>query len=58
MMQVSVREKPKGQLKMDNPETLAIWGTKDIVRRQTKYKKDEKHEPHQKLGVNQGTCER
>jgi hypothetical protein len=38
MMQVSVRKKPKGQLKMDNPETLAIWDTKDIVRRQTKHK--------------------
>ena len=30
------QRKPKGQLRMDNPETLAILCTKDTGRRQTK----------------------
>ena len=31
-------KKLKGQSRMDNPETLAIWDTQDTVRRQTKQK--------------------
>jgi hypothetical protein len=33
-----VREKPKGQSKMDNPETWAMLGAQDTVEIQTKQK--------------------
>ena len=36
-------EKLKGQLRMDNPEKLATWGTQDTGRRQIKKTKKPQH---------------
>ena len=47
---------------MDNPEKLAIVGTQDTGRRQTKQKtqhiNQKQNEPHKKPLVNPGVCER
>ena len=60
------QRKPKGQARMDNPETLTILDktrhltmtSKTQRQHNTENKNDEQHEPHQKLGMNPGehTC--
>jgi hypothetical protein len=40
--------KPKGQSRMDNPETPATVGTQDTGRRQTKHKNTTQHNTTQK----------
>lgn len=55
---------PKGHSTMDNPETLAMLGTKDAgwrqtekIKHKTENKRDEHHGPHQISGMNSGTRE-
>jgi len=50
---INVRESPKVQSRMDNPEKLAKLNTHDTVQRQikktnTENKKDKQHGPHKK----------
>jgi hypothetical protein len=54
--------KPKGQSKMDNPETLATLSRQEIGRRQTKKNTKQKSktisntDPHQQSGMSPGAC--
>ena len=54
------QRKPKGQLRIDNPETLVTLDTqrhKTQDEDNTENLKDEHQGPHQKLGVNPGARE-
>jgi hypothetical protein len=61
----NIREKPKGQSRMNNPETLARLGKQNTGKTKKnknnttqETKKTSNNRPNQITGVNPGACER